>query len=349
MQNDRGSGAAEDCDDLVTVVIPARDEETSIDACLQSVRAQSHRQLEILVVDNDSRDATASIVRRHAEQDDRVKLLHLPRPSIPSALNHALAHAQGTWLVRIDAHSSVDPEYVARAVRRLREGRWGGVGGRKDGVGVTPAGRAIAAAMASRFGVGGSRYHYGTRTQEVEHVAFGAYPADLLRSVGGWDERISVNEDFELDHRLRLLGRPLLFDPELVIRWQCRQSIDDLYRQYRRYGRGKVMVALKHPTSMRPRHVLPPAFVAYLIGVALLLPQRPGRAMALVAPYLVALAAATAVTGRTLNESGARIRVPAAFVAMHVGWGVGFWQGVAGVARSHMGKADNAQGTPSGL
>jgi succinoglycan biosynthesis protein ExoA len=348
MENDQESGVAEHGDDLVTVVIPARNEEASIDACLMSVRRQSHTRLQILVVDNNSRDATASIVRKHAKQDDRVELLHLEEPSIPGALNHALARARGRWLVRIDAHSNVDPGYVAHAVSRLQERRWGGVGGRKDGVGVTPAGRAIAAAMASRFGVGGSTYHHGTTLQIVEHVPFGAYPTDLLRQLGGWDEQIATNEDFELDQRLRLIGWPLLFDPELVIRWRCRQSIRDLYRQYRRYGRGKVLVALKHPASMRPRHVLPPAFVAYLIGVAFLAPSQPGRAMALVAPYVAAVGMATIVTGRKLDESRARVRVPAAFLAMHVGWGVGFWQGAVTVGCDRIRKAMSASRSSSG-
>jgi hypothetical protein len=298
--------------DLVTVVVPARDEARGIRACLDSVRAQTHRNLQIVVVDGGSRDGTVAIVSGLAAEDDRIELLHNPRHLITVSLNAALAAARGRWLVPVD---------------HLREGTWGGVGGRKNGVGVTAAGRAIAAAMGSRFGVGGSTYHHGMSLQEVEHIPFGAYPVELARSIGGWDERLVANEDFEFDHRVRRSGRPLLFDPEIVIDWSSRQTVGDLFGQYRRYGRGKVDVAFLHPDSLRPRHVLPPAFVGYLALAALAARRRPARAASMLAPYAAAVAAASAVTGATL-AAGERRWVAPAFVAMHVGWGLGFWSGL---------------------
>ncbi len=322
--------------DRVTVVIPARDEERFIGATLSSVRAQDYGNLQIIVVDNGSTDDTDVIVKQHSAEDERVELLHNEKPNIPASLNVGLAHAQGRWLVRVDAHSTVDPEYVGRAVARLREGRWGGVGGRKDGVGVTAAGRAIAAAMGSRFGVGGSTYHHGTTAHEVEHIPFGAYPVEMMRGLGGWDERLVANEDFEFDHRVREAGMSLLFDPAMVIRWHCRQSVRDLYRQYRRYGQGKVAVAVLHPESMRVRHVAPPLFVAYAVAAALLAVRQPVRGVAMMAPYGLALTAASVHTGRRLDSVGDRVRVPAAFVAMHVGWGAGFWAGTSAAIRERL-------------
>jgi glycosyltransferase involved in cell wall biosynthesis len=55
-----------DSQDLVTVVIPARNEAASIGACLDSVRAQTHGELQIVVVDGDSEDATTEVVWSHA-------------------------------------------------------------------------------------------------------------------------------------------------------------------------------------------------------------------------------------------------------------------------------------------
>src|SRR4051795_2459905 len=161
-------GAQSMTDELVTVVVPARNEEQAIGATLEALRRQDYPNLEIIVVDGASTDGTVETVKRHMVEDPRIELLHNPRQITPVALNIALAHARGKWLVRMDAHSTVDPGYVSAAVARLREGHWGGVGGRKDGVGTTPAGRAIAAALGSRFGVGGSVYHHGTAEREVD-------------------------------------------------------------------------------------------------------------------------------------------------------------------------------------
>ena len=310
--------------DLVSVIVPARNEEGFIGATLDALRAQHHRELQIIVVDGGSTDGTVGIVERHRAEDPRIELVHNPRGIIPAALNLAVAHARGAWLIRMDAHSTVGPEYVTTALARLKERRWGGVGGRKNGVGTTAAGRAIAAALGSRFGVGGSVYHHGSEEQPVDHIPFGAYPTDLVRRLGGWDERLVANEDFEFDHRLRESGAVLLFDPRLVISWHSRQSVRDLYLQYRRYGRGKVDVARLHPRSLKVRHLLPPLLVPYLLVSAATAARRPGRALGMVAPYAAALTLASVQTARGLDPE-ARVFVPASFLAMHVGWGVGVW------------------------
>lgn len=311
-------------EELVTVLVPARNERGTIKACLGSILDQHYGHLQVVVVDGASTDETPAIVTRIAAEDPRVEMVTEARPSIPAALNTGLAAARGRWLVRVDAHSTVPPDYVGHAVARLREGRWGGVGGRKDGVGETAAGRAIAAAMGSRFGVGNSLYHHGTAEAHVDHIPFGAYPVALLRAVGGWDERLTANEDYELDYRLRRAGHRLLFDPALEIRWESRQSVRDLAKQYYRYGRGKADVAALHPASLSPRHLAPPAFVAYAGAALAVAAVRPARGLAMLAPYAAALAAASALTARRLEQAEERAQVPLAFLAMHLPWGAGF-------------------------
>lgn len=318
-------------DRLVTVVVPARNEAVGIGACLDSILAQDWAEFEVVVVDGASDDSTAEIVEGYRRRDPRVRLVTNPRKTIPVSLNLALGCAKGAWLVRVDAHSTIPANYIRLAAEHLRTGAYGGVGGRKDAVGRTPAGRAIAAAMASRFGVGGSTYHFGTIRRDVDHVPFGAYPVALLREVGGWDETLTDNEDFELDFRLRQIGQRLLFDPALRIEWQSRQSIRDLFRQYNRYGKGKAAVVRLHPMSMRPRHGAPPAIVLLLAGALVVTVSRPRTGLALVSPYLAAVAGASLWTARSLDPK-ARPYVAPAFLAMHMGWGLGFWQGTLRLA-----------------
>jgi glycosyltransferase involved in cell wall biosynthesis len=319
----------------VTVIVPARNEREAIRRCLDSIRAQTETRLQIIVVDGCSEDGTDELVKECAEEDPRVELLVNPQRTVPFALNIALAAARAPLLVRVDAHATVPPEYVARAAQLLETGEWGAVGGLKRGIGRTAQGRAVAAAMASRLGVGGSYYHYGDRPREVEHVPFGAYPARVAREVGGWGEEFTVNQDFEFDHRVRAAGHRILFDPALVIDWECRQSVRDLFRQYRRYGRGKVKVALRHPSSVSPRHLVPPALVGFLsvavTGAALR--RRPEWLLA-ATPYAGALAAGTWALRDSVPDARARVFVPAAFAAMHLGWGLGFWEGVLRQVRS---------------
>ena len=314
--------------DLVTVAIPARNESASIGELLRSVTAQTHHRLQILVLDGMSTDDTAEQVRAAAAQDPRIELVENPARVIPAAMNLAVDHARGRWFVRIDAHCRVPEDYVERVVTHLRTGRWGGVGGRKDGRGHTSQGRAIAAVMGSPFAQGNSVYHYGEQAQAVDHIPFGAYPTALIRELGGWSPTQLVNEDFEFDHRVRTAGHELLFDPEIHIDWDCRQQVVDLFRQYRRYGAGKVQTLAQHPGSVSPRHLAALGLVGALAVSVPLLARRRTRLLgaAIVAPYAALVATATARTVGQLEDPADRKWVAPAFVALHLGWGLGFWE-----------------------
>jgi len=290
------------------------------------VQDQTYRNIEIIVVDGMSEDDTAKLVGEAMRRDNRIRIVPNPDRITPRAMNVGLENSRGEWLVRIDAHATVPTDYVERAVAHLRTGEWSGVGGRKDGMGITSAGRAIAAAMASPFGVGGSTYHHGTEVREVEHVPFGAYPVNLARSIGGWDERLRVNQDFEFDWRIRRTGRPLLFDPRLRIDWICRQSVRDLLRQYVRYGRGKVRVAAMHPKSVSLRHLVPPLMFLWIVAATLVAPFRPLLAALAVAPYVLFVAVGVIATAPRVPK-GDRRHLWLIFPAMHLGWGYGFCRG----------------------
>jgi succinoglycan biosynthesis protein ExoA len=313
--------------ELVSVVVPTLNEERSISICLDAVLAQTWRNIEVLVVDGGSDDLTCRLVEEYTTVDPRVRLVHNPRRTQAAAMNTAVEHVTSPWLVRVDAHSTVPSNYVELIMEHLPEGRWGGVGGRKDGVATTVQGRAIAAALGSRFGVGNSTYHHGVEPQEVDHIPFGAYPVDVIRDVGGWDEAITANEDFEFDYRVRQSGRALLFDPRIVIFWQTRQDVGAFFQQYRRYGQGKALVLAKHPNSASPRHLLPAAVVGALAAAVAISPLKPRWALAILAPYVGILAAATVTVSPTLVVSESQRWLPAAFAAMHLGYGLGFWEG----------------------
>jgi chlorobactene glucosyltransferase len=103
---------------LVSVLIPAKDEEASIADCVQSVLNQSYLRLEVLVVDDRSEDGTANVVRGLAAQDPRVRLISVnDLPAGWTGKNNALVtgarEAQGDWLLFIDSDTRHEPENVS--------------------------------------------------------------------------------------------------------------------------------------------------------------------------------------------------------------------------------------------
>ncbi|MDF1596555.1 MAG: glycosyltransferase family 2 protein [Acidimicrobiia bacterium] len=317
----------------VSVIIPILNEVRTIDATLESVVCQSYPELEILVVDGVSDDGTLAKLLAWSAQDPRVRVLTNHRKSIPTGLNLGLREATGSYLVRVDAHCTIPNDYVERLVTHLQTGKWAGVGGKKEAVGSPPSGAAIAASLGSPFGVGGSAYHYATEPMETDHIPFGAYGTDLARELGGWDERLVANEDYEFDVRVRASGGKLLLDPTIEVAWRCRSRIIDLARQYRRYGRGKADVAFLHPSEVRFRHAAPPLVVAALVVCAGLLPFFPLLLPGVLLVYLALLIGMSAPIMRTLGSWRDRFRVPGVLGAMQLAWGWGVWEGLARIAR----------------
>ena len=110
---------------LVSILIPARDEAGNIGDALAAARASRGVPVEILVMDDGSTDGTADIVRAHAEQDPRVRLLTAP-PLPPGwgGKNHACQRlaeaAQGPWLLFTDADVRLAPDAAAALAAHAR-------------------------------------------------------------------------------------------------------------------------------------------------------------------------------------------------------------------------------------
>ena len=99
--------------ELISIVVPAYNSEGTPDETLRSIRAQTWQTLEILVVDDGSRDRTAEIVRRHAAEDQRVRLLSQANAGVAAARNYGIREARGRFVAVIDADDLWRPEKIA--------------------------------------------------------------------------------------------------------------------------------------------------------------------------------------------------------------------------------------------
>jgi len=106
---------------LISVLVPARNEEANIAACLESLRRQDYPNYEILVLDDNSSDRTAAIVEGIEAIDPRVRLLHgepLPEgwAGKPFACHQLAAQAKGSWLLFTDADTTHSPSMLRHAM-----------------------------------------------------------------------------------------------------------------------------------------------------------------------------------------------------------------------------------------
>jgi len=301
--------------------MPVRNEAENLAGAVAAVVAQDYpRSFEVCLAVAPSDDGTAAEAGRLAARWPAVSVVDNPVGSTPAGLNAGIAATTGEVVVRVDAHAELSAGYVTTAVRTMAETGAVNVGGVQEAVGTTPFEQAVAVAMTSPVGTGGGKVHLGGPAGPVDTVYLGVFWRPALRAVGGFDDTLVRNQDYELNIRLREVGGTVWFDPRLRVRYRPRGSWKALARQYYQYGWWKQVVARRHPGSLRARQVAPVvATVALAASVAVPRWRWSPRVQAGYAG-LVAVAAAAGSGG----DAATAVRLAVVFPTMHLSWGAGF-------------------------
>jgi len=300
------------------VIIPAAHAARSIGQAIDAVKAQSYPSLGSIVVAAFDEDSA------QAARDHGASVIPNPTGSTPVGLNEALRATTAEIVARVDAHSVIPAGYLERAVDSLIATGADSVGGMQVPTGVTGWEKAIAAAMASPLGAGDARYRIGGTAGPAETVYLGVFWRKTLEEHGGYDERFSRNQDYELNHRIRESGGVVWFDPELRVEYRPRGSLGKLARQYFDYGQWKRTFSRTHPGSLRWRQLAPP-LVLVMLAVSLVAGIWWPPAWLIPAGYALALIVVGLAGLPRLGISS--LGVPAALATMHLSWGLGFLSG----------------------
>ena len=307
----------------VSVLIPARNAEATIEAALDSVLSQDYDgPVEVIVADGSDTPATSELVRRRYPT---VRLVPNPERTIGFGSNAALRAATGEVIARCDAHTMLPPGYLRRAVETLARTGAANVGGRQRPAGAGLFERAVSMAMTSPLGAGDARHRIGGAEGPADTVYLGVFRREALDAVGGYDPGLERNGDYELNWRLRSRGETVWFDPGLDVAYRPRGTLRSLARQYFDYGRWKRIVLRRHPASVRWRQIASPAIVLSLAGgLALALAGVPWPVQALLSAYVLAIGGVAAVMVFRQRDPAAFL-VPLVLAAMHLAWGSGFF------------------------
>jgi len=318
----------------ISVLVPVLNEERHIRETVAAMQAQRFDgTVELLFADGGSQDATREILGELAEQDSRIRVLDNPRRRTASGLNVCLREARGEYVARMDAHTYYSDRYLAAGVQRLREGGTDWVSGPAVPRPTGAISRAVALALASWLGRGGSRKwsedEQGGEERELDTGVFGGvWRREALLEVDGWDERWPINQDSEMASRFLRRGARLVCLPEMVGNYVPRDSLSSLVRQYYRYGYYRARTFRRHPESMRRSHLIAPALTFSLLG-ALLAPRSLRRLSRLgLATYATATAATAADAARRPGQREEGALLLGVLPAMHFGWGFGTLAGV---------------------
>jgi glycosyltransferase involved in cell wall biosynthesis len=317
---------------IVTVIMPVLNEASFIRQSLGAVLSQNYPpdRLEILIVDGGSTDATQTTVQEMFQNRPNTRLLYNPQRIQAAGLNLGILAATGQIIIRVDGHTVIAPNYVSACVRLLTQGKADNVGGLIRPRGTTYVGQAVALATSSPFGAGDAKFHYSQCEQYVDTVYLGAYWRKTFDQIGLYDPAVHINEDYELNYRLRQVGGRILLSPAIESTYTPRASLPALWRQYFIYGQQKVRMLHKHPASLRWRQAVPPLFVL-VFGGSLLLSfiWSPVRRLFTGVAGLYLLANFVASTIEAMRGGWRYLPIlPLVFATIHFAWGTGFWYGV---------------------
>lgn len=258
---------------FVSVIVPVRNEEKYIDKCIQSILKQDYslNGLEVIFVDGLSKDRTKEIVKKYIQEyPSIIKLLENPHKTVPYAMNIGIENSIGKYIVRLDAHSDYTYDYISKCIRTLEETGADNVGGLAITKGQGFLGEAFSRVLSSKFGVGNSGFRTNASSGYVDTVPFGAFKKSAFLKYGLYDERLTRNQDYELNFRIRNNGGKIFLNSNIKLTYYCRNTLSGILKQSYDNGKWNVVTSRLCPGSMSLRHFIPLFFLLSIIILPIL-------------------------------------------------------------------------------
>lgn len=261
----------------LSVICPIYNEEKYIRLFLDSILHQDYPKddLEILLVDGMSKDKTRDIVLDYIRQYSFIHLIDNPKRVVSCAMNIGIETAKGDVIMRLDAHTSYQPDYFSVLVNGLKRLQADNVGTvcKTDVLNKNPKTLAIREVMSNRFGVGNSTFRTGiVEEQEVDTVPFGCWPRNVFERFGKFGEQLIRNQDIEFNKRILRGGGHIYILADTYCIYYTRESYRALAKN--NYGNGKWNILTVYYTrtfsSLSIRHFIPLLFLLSLIVPLLL-------------------------------------------------------------------------------
>lgn len=261
---------------FVSIVIPMKDEEGNLPACLKSLAAQSYprERFELVFADGRSSDRSVEIVREWG-----ARVVDNPKQIVASGRNVGFHASRGEIVAFSDADCEMDPAWIETAVRHLaRDGVAGVTGPIRVPATESHSGRALNALFQLAVRIAGS-VHRETIDEghEVDDLpgcnCF--YRREVLEEVFPVREDLLTAEDVELNARIREKGHRLFAVPELSLVHRKRSTWKAMWWQFYRFAIGRLQVGRLRRRLLRWPHVLVGLFLPSLLVAPFLLSLLP--------------------------------------------------------------------------
>ena len=108
-------------EELITLIVLCYNDESNINRCLESVMNQEYRNLQIIVINDGSKDNSLQHIQKFAEKDCRIEIIDQPNKGVAESRNVGIAHARGSFVAYLDSDDYIDSGYISEMVRYQKE------------------------------------------------------------------------------------------------------------------------------------------------------------------------------------------------------------------------------------
>ncbi len=238
-------------DPLVSVLIPAWNEEVGIIKTIQSVLKSSHKKLEVIIINDGSTDSTDLLVTEFIKKYEKnkpsniaIKYLSLVNGGKAKALNEALKVVTGEFVVTVDADCFMDPQAISQMIKRFTDDKVAAVAGN-----VIVGNRKKPIELIQQL-----EYLYGFYFRKADSIfnsvyiiggAAAAYRNSVLQEIGGFDHNI-ITEDVEMSTRILAHGYKTRYAADAVVFTEGPSDFKSLCSQRLRWKFGRILTFIKH-------------------------------------------------------------------------------------------------------
>ncbi len=257
---------------LVSFIIIAYNAEKFLDKSLESLKKQDypHKNIEVILVDSVSTDNTKEIFEKFKNENIKefssIKILENKGKTLPRGWNVALKEVNGEAVLRVDAHTFFDADFITNNVKELEAGE-DIVGGKC--ISVTPNNtwkeKLLLIAEESIFGCGIADFRRKETKEYVSTLAFAMYRKKIFDDVGPYNENLARTEDNEMHYRMKRKGYKFLLSPNIKSYRYARSDLKGMIKQ--KYGNGKwIGITLYYcPKCFSIYHFVPLIFVLGIV------------------------------------------------------------------------------------
>ena len=108
-------------EELVSIIVPVYNSESFLNQCINSIKSQTYSNIEIILIDDGSKDQSAQICQEFARLDSRMRYIYQDNGGVASARNNGLRHASGKFVLFVDSDDRIRPDMVDTMVRAMLE------------------------------------------------------------------------------------------------------------------------------------------------------------------------------------------------------------------------------------